>query len=134
MSDRKRLQAYAIIQHVREYLCRGDKDELFTPTQLLWHDKAVNLLHAYDAAPVLDISLVPDGRRRILLEILRFFSVNKKAPKTREITRQLKLSISTVVEHVGKLRDEEWIRSDITASGGLAIIPTPEAIEVYESI
>ncbi len=94
----------------------------------------MDLLKAYDASPVLDIAIVPDGRRRILIEILRFYTANKKAPKTREIMRQLHLTVATVVEHVGKLRAEEWLRSDITASGGLAILPTPEALDVYEAM
>lgn len=128
MSDRKRLQANTIILHyrdiVRERRLSETRDTL----------DAIENLRAYDAAPVLDITIVPDGRRRVLIEILRFFIVNKKAPKVREIMRQLHLAVATVVEHVGKLRADEWLRSDITASGGLAIVPTPEALDVYEAL
>ncbi len=128
MSDRKRLQANAIIEHYRELV--RDK-RLYNEKDL--YDARI-LIRDFDAAPVLDIAIVPDGRRRILIEILRFYTANEKAPKTREIMRQLGLTVATVVEHVGKLRGEEWLRSDITASGGLAILPTPEALDVYEAM
>lgn len=128
MNDRKRLQANAIIQHYRDLV----REKRINNAEDL--AEAEVRIRVFDAAPVLDIAIVPDGRRRVLIEILRFYTINKKAPKTREIMRQLDLTVATVVEHVGKLRAEEWLRSDITASGGKAIHPTPEALDVYESI